>query len=316
MKLRRLTPTHETVSAVGLGCVGLTSEYIDKEWDHTEADAVIREAVELGVTLFDTADSYGPFDNEKLIGDVLSRDHSNVVVSTKVGFVYREGDARATISATPEHIAQSCRASLERLQLECIDLYYLHRVDPSVPIEESWGALKHLVDQGLVRELGICEVDTGVLDTVHEIHPVSSVQSELSLWTRDAVPEVLPWTQRNGASFVAFSPLGRGFLTGQITASNFDPADIRSGNPRFTDEAIQKNRHIVDAIRAIADKRSMTSAQVAIAWVLALAPNVFAIPGTKKVSYLRDNCAAADFDLNPDEIALLNDLPEPFGDRY
>lgn len=318
MRYRRFSPAHEATSAIGLGCVGLTSEYIDADWDPSEAVDVLRGARDFGVSLFDTADSYGPYENERLIGGVLGGANwsPDVVISTKVGFVYGDSSKKAAIDGSPEHIARSCRESLSRLQVECIDMYYLHRVDPNIPAEESWGAMKSLVDAGLVKEIGICEVGVDVLDAVHRIHPVASVQSELSLWTKDALDDVVPWTVMNGASFVAYSPLGRGFLTGSITSANFDAEDIRAGNPRFSDRAIEHNLGIVEAIRAIAAPRGATAAQVAIAWLLALSPNIFAIPGTKRVSYLSDNCAAADLELSAEDMDVLSNLPRPFGDRY
>jgi aryl-alcohol dehydrogenase-like predicted oxidoreductase len=316
MRSRSVVASEPAVSAVGLGCVGLTSEYLDPDWDNAEASVVLERALELGVTLFDTADSYGPFRNELLLGSVLGARADEVVISSKVGLVHDEEHQTVTIRATPEHIARSCRESLARLGVERIGLYYLHRPDPAVPVEESWGAMRVLVEEGLVGALGACEVGADVLDRLHAIHPVASVQSELSLWTRTALPEVLPWTRAHGASFVAYAPLGRGYLTGRITSADFLADDIRASNPRFTDEAIRRNRVIVATIEDVARSVGATASQVAIAWILGLGPDVLAIPGTKRTAYLEENCAAAELELDDAHRARLDALPEPFGARY
>ena len=216
----------------------------------------------------------------------------------------------------PEHIAEAVRASLRRLRTDVIDLYYLHRVDDRVPLEESWGALAGLVHEGLVRAVGLSEVGVGELERAHAMHPVAAVQSELSLWTRDALDEVVPWCAAHDAAFVPFSPLGRGFLTGSIEAASFDERDFRATNPRFTEQAIEANQAIVAVVRSVAERVGATPAQVAIAWTLAQGPHVMPIPGTKRVRYLQENVAAANLTLSPDDLAELDAMPASTAPRY
>jgi aryl-alcohol dehydrogenase-like predicted oxidoreductase len=314
MLTRRLDGLGRPVGTVGLGCVGMSAEYDTADIDDERSLAVLARAVELGVTLFDTADAYGPFTNERLVGRGLARRAADVVVATKVGLVMDV--LRARHRADPAHIRASCEASLGRLGLETIDLYYLHRVDPAVPLEASWGAMAELVAAGRVRALGLCEVTPSELDVAHAIHPVSAVQSELSLWTRGPLDAVLPWCAAHGAAFVAYAPLGRGYLTGAVQRAAFEPDDIRFANPRFTADAISRNQALLDVIRAVARRHDATLAQVAIAWTLAQGPHVLSIPGTKRVSYLEENCAAAELELTEQDLAELDAMPPAAGDRY
>jgi aryl-alcohol dehydrogenase-like predicted oxidoreductase len=314
MLTRRLEGLRRSVGAVGLGCVGMSAEYNTAEIDDERSLAVLARAVELGVTLFDTADAYGPFANERLVGRGLRGLGSDVVIATKVGLVMDGLDARRR--ADPAHIRASCEGSLRRLGVDTIDLYYLHRVDPAVPLEESWGAMAELVAGGKARALGMCEVTPPQLDQAHAMHPVSAVQSELSLWTRGPLDGAVGWCAAHGAAFVAYAPLGRGYLTGTVLRPAFQPDDIRFANPRFTAEAIERNQALLAVIRRVARRHGATLAQVAIAWTLAQDRHVLAIPGTKRLSYLEENCAAADLELSEEDLADLDAMPEAVGARY
>lgn len=286
--------------------------------DETAAIEVIRRAIDLGVDHFDTADVYGPFANESLLGRALADRREQVVIATKAGLVVEDkATYRFERNGRPEHVRQACDGSLKRLGADVIDLYYLHRVDPRVPVEETWGAMAGLVAAGKVRFLGISEASVEELDRVSRVHPVTAVQSELSLWTRDYLDGVVPWCAAHGASFVAFAPLGRGFLTGAIAAdARFGPEDFRSKLPRFRPEAVSLNQRIVERVRAIAARRGATAAQVALAWVLSLGEHVLAIPGTQRRRYLEENVAAAEINLTPGELEELDALPVPVGGRY
>jgi aryl-alcohol dehydrogenase-like predicted oxidoreductase len=311
---RRLEGLRRSVGAVGLGCVGMSAEYNTADIDDERSLAVLARAVQLGVTLFDTADAYGPFTNERLVGRGLSTHGADVVIATKAGLVMDGLDARHR--AGPAHIRSSCEASLRRLGLETIDLYYLHRVDPAVPLEVSWGAMADLVAAGKVRALGLCEVSASQLDRAQAIHPVSAVQSELSLWTRGPLDAVVPWCAAHHTAFVAYAPLGRGYLTGAVVRPDFPPDDIRFANPRFTAGAIERNQALLAVIRRVARRHGATLAQVAIAWTLAQGPHVLAIPGTKRVGYLEENCAAAELRLSDEDLADLDAMPQASGGRY
>jgi aryl-alcohol dehydrogenase-like predicted oxidoreductase len=316
MLTRRLEGLRRPVGAVGLGCVGMSAEYDPADIDDVRSLAVLARAVELGVTLFDTADAYGPFTNERLLGRGLRGHLGDVVLATKVGLV-RDGDGpQARPRADPAHIQASCEASLRRLGADSVDLYYLHRVDPAVPLEESWGAMSELVVAGKVRALGLCEVTAAQADRAHAIHPVSAVQSELSLWTRGPLDSVVPWCAAHGAAFVAYAPLGRGYLTGTVLHRAFQPDDIRSGNPRFTADAMRRNQAILAVIRQVARRHGATLAQTAIAWTLAQGQHVLPIPGTKRIGYLDENCAAAELRLSRADLADLDAMPQASGDRY
>jgi aryl-alcohol dehydrogenase-like predicted oxidoreductase len=298
--------------------MGLSWGYRDDSVDEAAAIDLIRQAIDLGVDHFDTADVYGPFTNESLVGRAVAGRRDRVVIATKAGLVVED---KATFgfgrNGQPEHIREACDESLERLGIEVIDLYYLHRVDPKVSVEETWGAMAGLVAAGKVRYLGISEASVGELDRVSRVHPVTAVQSELSLWTRDYLAGVVPWCASHGASFVAFAPLGRGFLTGAISAdARFGPSDFRSRLPRFGAEAVAENQRIVDRVRAVAERRGAAAAQIALAWVLARGEHVLAIPGTQRRRYLEQNVAAADIELTPEELEELDAIPAPVGGRY
>lgn len=282
-----------------------------------EARRVVHRALDLGMNLIDTADAYGPFVNEELLGRCLAGRRDEAVISTKVGLVMTNPEPITyERNGRPDHIRASCLASLARLQADVIDLYTLHRVDAQVPVEESVGAMSELVGDGKVKAIGLSEVDVATLERAAAVHPIASVQSELSLWTRSALDDVVPWCQERGVAFLAFSPLGRGFLTGRLDPSTLTPTDFRFGMPRFEQEAAAANREIVDGIAAVATRHSVTNAQVALAWILAQSPVTVPIPGTKRVSYLEDNAAAAELALTPDDLSDLADLPDPVGSRY
>ena len=318
MKERRLGSGPRTVFPVGLGCMGFSWGYRDASVGESEATDVLRHALDLGVDHFDTADVYGPFVNETLVGRALGDAKKRVTIATKVGLVVED---KATFTfgrdGRPEHVREACEGSLDRLGVDAIDLYYLHRVDRKVPVEETWGAMAELVAAGKVRLLGISEATVDELERVSRIHPVAAVQSELSLWTRDYARDVVPWCAAHGASFVAFAPLGRGFLTGTIAAgAQFDSTDFRAWLPRFEHDAVGENQRIVDAVRAIAARRGVTPAQIALAWVLAQGEHVLAIPGTQRRKYLEENVAAAGIELTPQERQDLEAIPAPVGARY
>jgi aryl-alcohol dehydrogenase-like predicted oxidoreductase len=313
MDERRLGPF--TVGAVGLGCMGMSWAYGPQERDDDTSIEVIRRALDLGVTLIDTADVYGPFHNEELVGRAIAGRRDELTLATKCGLVNNDGEMIR--DGRPEHVREACDASLQRLQVDTIDLYQLHRVDEKVPLAETWGAMASLVEAGKVRAIGMSEVDVAQIEEAHAIHPVTSVQSELSLWTRGPLADVVPWCAAHDAGFLPFAPLGRGFLTGTLpTTGDFDETDFRARNPRFTGDALAANQHIVDSVRRVADRLGCTSAQVAIAWLLAQAEHIVPIPGTKKLRYLEENAAAADVRLGPDDLAELDSLPEPVGARY
>jgi aryl-alcohol dehydrogenase-like predicted oxidoreductase len=301
---------------IGLGCMPFSFGYVDAP-SEDEPAAVIGRALDLGVKMFDTADVYGPFTNEEILGRGLGSRRDEVTIATKWGLlVGPNGGYPLSRDARPERAAEAVRASLTRLGTDVIDLYYLHRVDEAVPLEESWGAMAALVDEGLVRAIGLSEVDVDELERAHAIHPVAALQSELSLWTHDAIAGALPWCAAHGAAFVAFSPLGRGFLTGTITAADFDASDFRSSNPRFTDEAIAANRSIVEVARAVAARHGATPAQVALAWTLTRGSHVVPVPGTKRLRYVEENVAASALVLTQEDLAELRSVPPSAAPRY
>jgi aryl-alcohol dehydrogenase-like predicted oxidoreductase len=293
------------VGAVGLGCMGMSQSY--GVADEGESLATLQRALDLGVDLLDTADVYGPFVNEELVGRAIRGRRGDAVVATKFGFVSHPADpGRLEISGRPEYVRTACEASLRRLGVEVIDLYYQHRVDPAVPIEETVGAMAELVRQGKVRFLGLSEASGRTLRRAHAVHPISALQSEYSLWTRDVEEEVLPACRGLGVGLVPFSPLGRGFLSAQIRSTDALAADdFRRTLPRFQDENVSRNLERVQTIEAIAAARGCTSAQVALAWVLGRGPEVIPIPGTKRRRYLEENAAAAGITLTPEENARL-----------
>jgi len=306
------------VGVVGLGCMGMTFAYDRQgERDDDTSIAVVRQAIDLGVTLIDTADAYGPYTNEELVGRALAggwRDRT--VLATKVGILTADGKATG-LDGRPEHIRRSIDGSLSRLGTDRVDLYQLHRVDPRVPIEESWGAMAETVAAGKVRHLGLSEVTVEQIRRAQAVHPVATVQSELSLWTRDPLPEVLPYCQEQGIGFLPFSPLGRGFLAGRFTSFDDLPADdFRRELPRFQQDALRANLAIAGQVRQVADRIGVTPAQVALAWVIAQGRHVVPIPGTKTPAYLVDNAGAAGLELGKEDLAELDALPAPEGGRY
>ena len=311
------------VGVIGLGCMGMTHAYDPNGRDDEASVAVVRQAVDLGVTLIDTADVYGPYTNESLVGRALSGGlRDQVVLATKVGLTYDGGDnlalgAQLVRNGRPEHVRASIDDSLRRLGTDHVDLYQLHRVDPEVPIEETWGALAEVVAAGKALRIGLSEVSVEEIRRAQAVHPVASVQSELSLWTRDVLAEVLPYCEREGIAFLPFSPLGRGFLAGRFSSvADLPAADWRSTLPRFQAEALAANQALVATVRAVAERHGATPAQVALAWVVAQGSQVVPIPGTKTPKYLLDNAAAADLDLTAADLAELDALPAPTGSRY
>lgn len=310
---RTLGRSGPEVGAVGLGCMGMSWAYGADERDDEASVAVLHRALEVGVTLIDTADVYGPFTNEELVGRALAGRREQAVLASKCGLVARDGQMGR--DGRPEHVREAIDASLRRLGTDHLDLWQLHRVDPDVPVEETWGAMAEQVTAGKAELLGMSEVGVAELDRAHAVHPVASVQSELSLWTRDPLAEVLPWCEAHGAAFLPFSPLGRGYLTGTLSGG-FDSSDFRSRNPRFTAEAMSANTALVDAVRAVAQRLEATPAQVALAWLLTRGEHVVPIPGTKKKHYLEENSAAAELALSAGDLAELDALPAPVGARY
>jgi aryl-alcohol dehydrogenase-like predicted oxidoreductase len=312
---RRLGPFE--VGAIGLGCMGMSWAYTTGDRDHARSAAVIHRAIDLGTTLIDTADVYGPYTNEELVGRALSGRRDEVVLATKVGLVVEDAETlRLGRDGRPEHVRESIDASLRRLQTDRVDLYQLHRVDEKVPLEETWGAMAEVVAAGKARAIGMSEATVEQLERAHAIHPVASVQSELSIWTRDRLDDVLPWCRDHDVAFIPFAPLGRGYLTGTITSASFDDRDFRARNPRFTRAALHANLGIVERVRAVAERLGATPAQVALAWVLAQDERMIPIPGTTKVERVEENAGAARVALSASDLDELDAVPATVGDRY
>jgi aryl-alcohol dehydrogenase-like predicted oxidoreductase len=313
-----------TVSAEGLGCMGMSEFY--GTGDQAEAERTIQRALDLGVTFLDTADMYGPFTNEQLVGRAIAGRRDEVVLATKFGNERRPDGTRVGVNGRPEYVHQACDASLQRLGVDVIDLYYQHRVDPSVPIEETWGALRELVEAGKIRAAGISEAAPETIRRAHAVQPMAAVQTEYSLWTRD--PEengVFATCTELGIGFVAYSPIGRGFLSGQIRSiDDLEPDDFRRHNPRFQGDNFARNLQLVDRVRQIAEEKGVTAAQLALAWVMAQSdrdgkPTIVPIPGTKRVRYLEENVRAADVTLTDDDLRRLDEaapVGAAQGDRY
>lgn len=306
MKFRTLGAAGPRVSALGLGCMGMSEFYGAR--DEGEALATIAHALDSGITLLDTADMYGPFTNELLVGRAIAGRRADAFVATKFGFARDPADpAKRELNGRPEYVRAACDASLQRLGVDVIDLYYLHRVDANVPVEETVGAMGELVRAGKVRFLGLSEVSAETLERAHRVHPITALQSEYSLWVREPEDEVLPACARLGVGFVPYSPLGRGFLTGAIrSADDFAADDYRRGNPRFQGDNFARNLALADTVKAMAAARGCTASQLALAWVLARSPHIVPIPGTKRRKYLDENLGAVDVTLTPAELAEID----------
>ena len=307
MKKRQLGNSGLEVSALGLGCMGMSSAY-GPVADKQAMIELIRTAVELGVTFFDTAEAYGPFANEELLGEAVEPLRDRVVIATKFGFdIDPSGGRTGSLNSRPEHIKAVAEAALKRLRTDVIDLLYQHRVDPDVPIEDVAGAVKELIQAGKVKHFGLSEAAAGTIRRAHAVQPVAALQSEYSIWTRDPEPEVLPALEELGIGFVPFSPLGAGFLTGKIDANTtFDRTDFRNISPRFTPEAREANQALVDFLGEVAAQKQATPAQIALAWLLAQKPWIVPIPGTTKLHRLKENIGAANVELTPDDLRQID----------
>jgi aryl-alcohol dehydrogenase-like predicted oxidoreductase len=314
MKKRKLGKSNLEVSALGLGCMGMSFGY-GPAADKQEMISVIRAAVERGVTFFDTAEVYGPFTNEELVGEALAPFREQVVIATKFGFKLDPNTGKqAGLDSRPEHIKEGAEASLKRLKTDVIDLFYQHRVDPDVPIEDVAGAVKNMIQQGKVKHFGLSEAGVQTIRRAHKVQPVTALQSEYSLWWREPEAEVIPTLEELGIGFVPFSPLGKGFLAGKITEdTKFDKGDFRNIVPRFTPEARKANQALVDLLGRSAQQKKATPAQIALAWLLAQKPWIVPIPGTTKLHRLEENIGAANVELSPDELRELETAASKIG---
>ncbi|MFN1146277.1 aldo/keto reductase [Serratia liquefaciens] len=320
MQQRKLGPTGPLVSALGLGCMGM-SDFYSTAHDEQEAIATLHRALELGVTLLDTADMYGPHTNEQLIGKAIKGKRQQVFLATKFGIVRDPANPAARgVSSRPEYISRSVEGSLKRLGVEMIDLYYQHRVDPEVPIEEVVGTMADLISEGKIRYIGLSEASVATLERAHKVHPITALQTEYSLWTRDAEQGVLAACERLGIGFVPYSPLGRGFLTGAIQRpEDLDADDFRRSNPRFQGENFARNLALVEKVTELAKQKGVAPSQLALAWVLAQGEHIVPIPGTKRRRYLEENIAAAELTLSAAELAAIEavfPLQAAAGARY
>jgi aryl-alcohol dehydrogenase-like predicted oxidoreductase len=319
MHKRQLGNSGLEVSAIGLGCMGLSYGY-GPAADTQDAIKLIRTAFERGVTFFDTAEAYGPYRNEELLGEALTPFRDHVVVATKFGFEFNEEGGQSGMNSRPAHIREVAEAALKRLKTDRIDLFYQHRVDPDVPIEEVAGTVKELIREGKVKHFGLSEAGAQTIRRAHSVQPIAALQSEYSLWWREPEQEILPTLEELGIGFVPFSPLGKGFLTGAINESTtFDAKDFRNVVPRFSSEARKANQTLVDLLGQIAARKQVTSAQIALAWLLAQKPWIVPIPGTTKLPRLEENIGAADVALTPDDLRNIEGALSYItiqGDRY
>ncbi len=318
MRRRTLGTQGPEVSAQGLGCMGMSEFY--GATDEAEAIATIHRALELGVTFLDTADMYGPHTNERLVGKAIAGRRDAVVLATKFGIQRGEDPMNRSVNGKPQYVREACEGSLRRLGVDHVDLYYQHRVDPDTPIEETVGAMAELVSEGKVRHLGLSEAAAATIRRAHAVHPITAVQTEYSLFSRDIEDEILPTLRELGIGLVAYSPLSRGFLTGRIRSlDDLDPDDFRRNSPRFSGENFQRNLELVDAVQEIAEEKGCTPGQLALAWVLSRGEDVVPIPGTKRRSYLEENVAADEVALGEDELERIEAASPSLdvaGDRY
>jgi aryl-alcohol dehydrogenase-like predicted oxidoreductase len=317
MRTRTLGPDGPEVSAIGLGCMGMSAFY--GAADEGEALRTIARALDLGCNFLDTSDMYGPHTNERLVGRAISGRREEVFLATKFGIKYEPGDPpRRSIDGSPAYVRSACEGSLERLGVEHIDLYYQHRVDPNTPIEETVGAMAELLAEGKIGHIGLSEAGAETIRRAHAVHPITAVQTEYSLWTRDVEDEVLPTLQELGIALVAYSPLGRGFLSGRFSSPDeLDEGDFRRYGPRFTGENLQHNLKLAERVRELAEEKGITAGQLALAWVLHRWEHIVPIPGTKRVSYLEENLAAAEIELSDEEVQRIAEaVPSAAGARY
>jgi aryl-alcohol dehydrogenase-like predicted oxidoreductase len=305
------------VSRIGLGTMAMSGYYLDPDSSDAESISTIHRALDLGVTHLDTAEIYGPYANEELVGRAIKDRRDEIVLATKFGFVSHAGDGPGVLDSSPANIRTALEGSLERLGTDHIDLYYQHRVDPNTPIEDTVGALAELIAEGKVRHIGLSEAAPATIRRAHAVHPIAALQTEYSLWTRDPEAELLPLLRELGIGFVPYSPLGHGFLTGTIRSpEDLSDDDWRKTNPRFTGENFQRNLRIVDEVEAVASEADATPAQVALAWLLAQGDDIAPIPGTKRVSRVEENTAADQLELNAEQIERLNNLTPAAGERH
>jgi aryl-alcohol dehydrogenase-like predicted oxidoreductase len=316
MKQRTLGPDGPDVSAIGLGCMGMSAFY--GSTDEAESLRAIDRGLELGCNFLDTSDMYGPHTNEELLSRALSGRRDEVFLATKFGIKLSPEPPYRSIDGSPAYVRSACEASLQRLETDHIDLYYQHRVDPKIPIEEAVGVMAELVTEGKVRYLGLSEASAETIRRAHAVHPITAVQSEYSLWTRDIEQDVMPTLDELGIGLVAYSPLGRGFLSGRFSSpEELDEGDFRRYGPRFTGDNLRENLKLAETVKEIAGELGITPGQLALAWVLARGEHIVPIPGTKRVSYLEENVAAAEVSLDPAKVSEIADaLPPAAGDRY